>query len=118
MSSENQKKQPTFEALPEPSSKALEEEKKSEPRVEYERLDSSDDGLEQHNEAQNQEDQYNSDGVIEVQRSGSTHVRLEQSWEMIADHFGGGTGDTMDPMLQTQPTVAKHAFDELDATEN
>jgi len=22
---------------------------------------------------------------------------MEQSWEMISDHFGGGTGDTMDP---------------------
>ena len=21
---------------------------------------------------------------------------MEQSWEMISDHFGGGTGDTMD----------------------
>jgi len=35
---------------------------------------------------------------------------MEQSWEMISDHFGGGTGDTMDmasrPVLQNPYSTA------------
>ena len=28
---------------------------------------------------------------------------LENSWEMISDHFGGGTGDTMDMSASSRP---------------
>jgi len=36
---------------------------------------------------------------------------MEQSWEMISDHFGGGTGDTMDLGSRPQNPYALSRLD-------